>query len=115
MIRELHLHEIDYVSGGGLLDFKFGLNNLSLRAHADGAIWGAIDGALTGFALGGKWAGAGGFLVGGISQLAGFALSGIVGGIGGGVAGWWVFGQAPIANLTNSFRNSSALGGNTAH
>lgn len=114
MIRELDIHEIAHVSGGGLLDIKFGLNNLSLRAHTNGAIWGALDGALTGLAIGGKWGGAGGFLFGGVAQLVGWVGSAIIGGAAGGAVGW-IYGQPVVANLANSYRNAPALSGNPGH
>ncbi|WP_034917882.1 hypothetical protein [Erwinia sp. 9145] len=66
-MRNLSVVEVSAVSGGDL----------------EGAIWGLFDGMATGMSIGGKWGGAGGFIVGGISQLFGLIIPTIMGGIAG--------------------------------
>ncbi|ADO11272.1 MULTISPECIES: DUF5862 family protein [Pantoea] len=56
-------------------------------ADLQGAVIGMVDGAATGMAIGGKWGGAGGFIVGGISQLFGLIIPTIMGGVAGLVIG----------------------------
>jgi len=97
-MKEISLIEMTKVSGaGGLMDGDF-----------NGAFWGAITGALDGFgsgcAVGGKYGGAGGWLIGGISQLVGFTVSAVGAGIVGYVYGG-VVGHEKSSLLWSSFRN----------
>ena len=62
-MRTLTIEEMNATSGGDLA----------------GAIIGMFDGAATGMAIGGKWGGAGGFIVGGIAQLFGLIIPTIMG------------------------------------
>ncbi|ORM54449.1 hypothetical protein HA41_05530 [Pantoea conspicua] len=62
------------------------LNSVS-GADMAGALFGMMDGAATGMAIGGKWGTGGGWIIGGISQLVGIIVSPIMGGLLGLVVG----------------------------
>ncbi|WP_312742128.1 MULTISPECIES: hypothetical protein [Enterobacteriaceae] len=70
-MRELSNTELSNVAGGDLI----------------GALYGLVDGAATGMAIGGKWGGAGGFGFGALSQLVGLIVPTIMGGFFGVVVG----------------------------
>ncbi|UIL52627.1 MULTISPECIES: Blp family class II bacteriocin [Pantoea] len=63
-MRTLSHEELNSVSGGDLA----------------GALFGMMDGAATGMAIGGKWGTGGGWIVGAISQLVGIIVPPIMGG-----------------------------------
>lgn len=70
------------------LDVKFYRDRIrSVKNHLSGLVWGFSDGILTGYALGGKWGGNGGWIAGGITQLLGLFVSGFVTGIYGAFVG----------------------------
>lgn len=57
------------------------------RQRSTGTIWGIAEGAMTGVYMAGKWGGAGGWIIGGLSELTGIIVCPIVGGICGGILG----------------------------
>lgn len=57
------------------------------RQRTTGAIWGIAEGALTGVYMAGKWGGAGGWIIGGLSELTGIIVCPVVGGVCGGILG----------------------------
>ncbi|WP_312829421.1 DUF5862 family protein [Pantoea anthophila] len=83
--------------------------NVVIGADMEGAIIGLFDGAATGMAIGGKWGGAGGFIVGGISQLFGLIIPTIMGGLAGFVVGA-ITDTETIQNLLTEYRNAFGPG-----
>lgn len=59
----------------------------SIRAHSMGCIWGLLDGALSGWLIGVKFGGHGGWIVGGISQIGSMILAMTVGLVHGAING----------------------------
>jgi len=96
-MRTLQQNEIKNVSG----------------ATFEGAIWGLIDGAATGMAIGGKWGGAGGFGFGGLAQLVGLIIPTIMGGVAGAAVGAMTD-ETTIAALVKEYRETFGPG-NVSH
>ncbi|MEB7540520.1 hypothetical protein NGC37_19640 [Pantoea anthophila] len=92
-MRMLSCEETDIVSG----------------ANLEAAIIGLFDGASTGMAIGGKWGGAGGFIVGGIAQLFGLIIPTIMGGIAGFIGGA-ITDTETIMNVVAEYRNAFGPG-----
>ncbi|MGU2198175.1 DUF5862 family protein [Pseudomonas aeruginosa] len=62
-------------------------------------IVGAVDGAATGMAIGGKWGGAGGFGFGALSQLVGLIVPTAMGAIAGGTVGLFTNAETAVGYL----------------
>ncbi len=97
-MKELTFAETTSVSGaGGLMD-----------GDGVGAFWGSILGAIDGFgtgaAVGGKYGGAGGWIVGGISQLVGLTVCAVGAGIGGYLYGG-ILGYEKAQAYIETYRN----------
>lgn len=96
-MKELTQHEVDLISG----------------ADIKGMIWGVMDGALTGIAIGGKWAGAGGIGFGAVAQLVGAIVGPIMGATASGIIGL-MYGTETVAKFAAHYRET--LGpGNVGH
>lgn len=103
-MRELEINEIVTVSGGLVT---------SPQEAFEGFMWGMIDGALTGMAIGGKFGGAGWWIAGSLAQLVGYSVTPFISGFLGAVAGA-LFGREAIAELAADFRNTVGVG-NLSH
>ncbi|QHM71149.1 hypothetical protein [Mixta intestinalis] len=103
-MRELTQIESQQISGAVVA---------SMDEALEGFIWGLGDGAMTGMSIAGKFGGAGGFIVGGIAQLVGYALTPFIGGIIGGIGGA-IFGRDMIADTLAHYRESVGTG-NVSH
>lgn len=99
-MRELKTTEMEMVSGGW---------SSSISDAIAGAIKGIGDGAMTGMAIAGKYAGAGGFGFGALSQLVGWAVTPFVGGAIAGIGGF-MFGEKYITDLLKDMRDSVGAG-----
>lgn len=91
-MRELNIVEMDTVSGG-----------LTQNERLDGALWGFLDGAITGVAIGGKVSGSGSLITGAINQLVS-AVIGLVGGAFVGIIGGYMTGRDLIAEKFLDYR-----------
>lgn len=72
-------------------------------AYMDQVLSNTLDGMSTGMAIGGKWAGAGGFIFGAISQLVGIIVPAMMGGVLGFVGGVTI-GYEATGQLLNDYR-----------
>lgn len=99
-MRELKTTEMEMVSGGW---------SSSISDAFAGLFWGAGDGAMTGMTIAGKFAGAGGFGFGALSQLVGYAVTPVIGGIVGALGGF-MFGEKAIADVLQNYRETAATG-----
>ena len=95
-MRELNVMEMDFVNGGA---------DLTAAQRLDGAVWGFMDGMITGVAIGGKVSGAGGFIAGAVNQLVS-AIIGIVGGGVFGAIGGYMVGREQIAAVCQEYRST---------
>ncbi|WP_034917884.1 hypothetical protein [Erwinia sp. 9145] len=101
-MRDLSISELQYISGAGPItqpDFAY-LDDLFLCM---------LDGMATGMAIGGKWGGAGGFIVGGISQLVGLIIPTIMGGALGLFSGL-IIGKEATSQLLSDYRDKFGAG-----
>lgn len=95
-MRELNMMEMDLVSAGA---------DLTAAQRVDGAVWGLLDGMITGVAIGGKVSGAGGFIAGAVNQLVS-AIIGVVGGGLFGAVGGYMLGREGIASSLQNYRET---------
>lgn len=93
-MRELNITEMNVVSGGAVL---------TQNERLEGALWGFMDGAITGIAIGGKVSGSGSFITGAINQLVS-AMIGFVGGAFLGTVGGFMIGRDGIAERCLNYR-----------
>lgn len=93
-MRELNLDELTIVSGG---------QTLTQDDRLEGALWGFLDGAMTGVAVGGKVSGSGSLVTGAINQLVS-AIIGLVGGAFVGALGGFMIGRDGIAERCKDYR-----------
>lgn len=98
-MRELNIIEMDIVSGG-----------LTDTERLEGVVWGFMDGAITGVAIGGKVSGSGSFITGAINQLVS-AVIGLVGGAFVGAVGGFMVGRDGIAERCVNYRAKFGPGG----
>ncbi|QIH04960.1 ABC-type transport system permease [Dasineura jujubifolia toursvirus 2a] len=80
------------------------------RQKLSGSIWGCLELGLTGYYIGMKWGGGGGWIAGGIAQLVGMVFPPIIGGIVG-LVGGIIVDKPVIANITKDYRYSIGAGG----
>lgn len=95
-MKTLNQDQIEQVSGAWAS---------SVADAIQGALWGAGDGAMTGMSIGGKYGGSGGWYIGGIAQLVGYAVTPVVGGAIGAIGGL-LFGREKIASTLEHYRNT---------
>jgi hypothetical protein len=80
------------------------------KQKISGSICGAVDGCLTGYYIGMKWGGGGGWIVGGLSQIVGMIIPGIAGFFGGLIEGLFLD-RKNLIKVTNDYRLHFGQGG----
>lgn len=95
-MRELNTMEMNAISGAG---------DLTTNQRIEGAVWGFMDGLVTGVAIGGKVSGSGGFIAGAVNQLVS-AIIGIVGGGLFGAIGGFMVGREDIGAVCHDYRET---------
>lgn len=95
-MKVLDENQVAQVSGGWAYSFGDAI---------EGSVWGAIDGAMTGMAIGGKFGGAGWWGFGSIAQLVGYAVTPFISGAAGAAIGFF-YGRDAAADVIQNYRDT---------